>query len=162
VALAGQRVSWPAMGTIGGSASTEIEAPIEAVYAVAADGEGATRWQREIQVAECLERGADGGQALVRMETETSLKRLSSTLRYSYEAPTRIAWVQEEGDLKSVRGSWQLEDLGSGRTRATYSLEADPGRILGMAIRGPLAGVLRNRMVDTMPEKLKVFVEASA
>jgi uncharacterized protein YndB with AHSA1/START domain len=148
------------MGKIGGSASTEIEAPIEAVYEVAADGEGATRWQREIQVAECIERDADGGQRLVRMETETSVKRLSSTLRYSYEPPRRIAWVQEQGDLKSVAGSWELEDIGGGRTRATYTLEADPGRILGLAIRGPVAGVLRNRMVDTMPEKLKTYVEA--
>lgn len=147
------------MGTIGGSASTEIEAPIDAVYAVAADGEGAPRWQREIQVAECLERDPDGNQALVRMETETSVKRLSSTLRYSYEPPTRVAWEQEQGDLKSVSGSWQLEDLGGERTRVTYSLEADPGRILGLAIRGPVVGVLRSRMVDSMPEKLKAFVE---
>jgi uncharacterized membrane protein len=147
------------MGTIGGSAGIEIEAPIEAVYAIAADGEGATRWQREIQVAECVERGPDGSQALVRMETETSVKRLSSILRYSYQPPTRVAWVQEEGDLKSVVGSWELEDLGDGRTRATYSLEADPGRILGLAIRGPVVGVLRSRMVETMPAKLKAFVE---
>lgn len=147
------------MGTIGGSASTEIAASIDAVYAVAADGEGAPRWQREIQVAECVERDPDGSQRLVRMETETSIKRLVSVLRYSYEPPNRIAWVQEEGDLKSVEGSWELEDLGAGRTRVTYTLEADPGRILGLAIRGPVVGVLRSRMVDTMPEKLKTYVE---
>jgi uncharacterized membrane protein len=150
------------MGTIGGFASTEIEAPIEAVYAVAADAEGATRWQREIELAKCLERDADGSQALVRIETETSVKRLTSILRYSYQSPGRIAWEQEDGDLKSVSGSWEFEDLGGDRTRATYSLEADPGRILGLAIRGPVAGVLRNRMVDTMPEKLKSFVESGA
>ena len=96
------------------------------------------------------------------METETSIKRLRSTLRYSYVKPTRISWAQEEGDLKSVEGSWQLEDLGDGRTRATYTLEADPGRILGMAIRGPVVGILRGRMVDSMPGKLKAFVEGSA
>ncbi|MGV1047062.1 MAG: SRPBCC family protein [Solirubrobacterales bacterium] len=147
------------MGKIGGSASTEIAASIEAVYAVAADGEGAPRWQREIQVAECIERDADGSQRLVRMETETSVKRLVSVLRYSYEPPGRVAWVQEEGDLKSVAGSWELERAGAGLTRVTYSLEADLGRILGLAIRGPVVGVLRNRMVETMPEKLKAFVE---
>src|SRR6476660_5329252 len=104
------------MGTISGSAATEIDAPIEDVHAIAADGEGAPRWPPEIQVAECLERDADGGQLRVRMETETPVKRLSSTLRYAYQAPTRISWAQEEGDLKSVRGSWELEDLGGGRT----------------------------------------------
>jgi uncharacterized protein YndB with AHSA1/START domain len=147
------------MGTISGTAATDIEAPIEAVYAVAADGEGSTRWQSEIEVAECLDRDGEGNQLRVRMETETPIKRIRSTLRYSYQPPNRVAWVQEDGDLKSVEGSWQLEDLGGGRTRATYGLEVDPGRILGMAMRGPVVGVLRGRMVDSMPGKLKAFVE---
>ena len=147
------------MGRISGSADTVIEAPIEAVYAVAADGEGSTRWQSEIQVAECTERAPDGSQTRVRMETETPIKRINSTLRYSYEPETRIAWVQEDGDLKSVEGSWELEDLGDDRTKVTYSLEVDPGRILGMAMRGPVVGVLRGKMVDSMPGKLKAFVE---
>jgi ribosome-associated toxin RatA of RatAB toxin-antitoxin module len=147
------------MGSISGSASSEIEAPIEAVYAVAADGEGATRWQQEIQVAECLDRDADGNQVTVRMETETPIKNLTSVLRYSYESPNRISWVQEEGDLKSVTGSWDLEELDRSRTRVTYKLEVDPGRMLGMAIRGPVVGVLRAKMVESMPGKLKAFIE---
>jgi ribosome-associated toxin RatA of RatAB toxin-antitoxin module len=147
------------MGSISGSATTEVEAPIEAVYAIAADGEGSTRWQREIQVAECVERDAEGNQLRVRIETETAVKRINSTLRYGYESPTRISWVQEDGDMKSVEGSWELEDLGGGRTRVTYNLEVDPGRILGMAMRGPVVGVLRGKMVDSMPGKLKAFVE---
>lgn len=149
------------MGSISGSAAIEIAASVEAVYAVAADGEGATRWQQEIQVAECLERDADGNQLRVRMETETSIKTINSTLRYTYE-PTRIAWVQEDGDMKSVEGSWELEQLESDLTRVTYKLEVDPGRILGMALRGPVVGVLRGKMVDSMPGKLKKFIEAGA
>jgi len=150
------------MGRISGSASAEIEAGIERVYAVAADGEGATRWQKEIQVAECLERGPGGEQLVVRMESETPVKRINSTLRYSYDEPTRISWAQEDGDLKAVEGSWEFEDLGGSRTQVTYSLEVDPGRILGMAMRGPVVGVLRGKMVDSMPGKLKAFVEGDA
>jgi ribosome-associated toxin RatA of RatAB toxin-antitoxin module len=150
------------MGSISGSATTEVEAPIEAVYAIAADGEGSTRWQQEIQVAECFERDAGGDQLRVRIETETPVKRISSTLRYDYEPPTRISWVQEDGDMKSVEGSWELEDLGGERTRVTYNLEVDPGRILGMAMRGPVVGVLRGKMVDSMPGKLKAFVEGDS
>ena len=147
------------MGTIDGSASVEIEAPIETVYAIAADVEGSPRWQPEIKVAECIERDADGNQALVHMETDAKVRRLGSEMRFSYEQPTRIAWEQEDGDLKSVEGSWELEDLGEGRTRATYWLEVDLGRMLGMVIRGPVVGVLRGQLVDSMPEKLKRFVE---
>jgi uncharacterized membrane protein len=144
---------------IEGSASTEIEAPIDEVFAVAADVEGSPRWQPEIKVAECLERDADGDQVLVRTETDAKVRTLGSTLRFSYEAPTRISWVQQEGDLKSVEGSWELEDLGEGRTRATYSMTVDLGRMLGMVIRGPLVGVLRGQLVESMPGKLKRFVE---
>ncbi|MCW2988883.1 MAG: cyclase/dehydrase [Solirubrobacterales bacterium] len=147
------------MGTIDGSASTEIEAPIDVVYAVAADIEGSPRWQPEIKIAECLER--DGGeQTLVHMETDAKVRTVGSEIRFAYERPTRISWAQEDGDLKSVEGSWELEDLGQGKTRATYRLEVDLGRVLGMVIRGPVVGVLRGQLVDSMPEKLKRFVEA--
>ncbi len=148
------------MGTIVGSASTEIEAPIDEVFAVAADVEGSPRWQPEIKAAECVERDGDGNQALVRIETDAKVRRLGSTIRFDYERPVRIGWFQEEGDLKSVEGSWELEHLGDGRTLATYRLEVDLGRVLGMVIRGPLVGVLRGQLVESMPEKLKRFVES--
>jgi ribosome-associated toxin RatA of RatAB toxin-antitoxin module len=150
------------MGKIDGSASAEIEAPIEEVFAVAADVENSPRWQPEIKVAECLERDGDGNQALMHMETEAAVRRLNSEMRFSYEPPSRIAWVQEDGDLKSVEGSWELEDLGGGRTRATYQLEVDLGRKLGLIIRGPLVGALRGHLVDSMPDKLKGFVEGDS
>lgn len=150
------------MGTIDGSASTEIEAPIERVYEVAADVEGSPRWQPEIKVAECIERDGEGNQALVHIETDAKVRTLGSEIRFSYERPSRISWVQEDGDLKAVEGSWELEDLGEGRTRATYWLEVDLGRKLGLLIRGPLVGVLRGQLVNTMPDKLKRFVEDDA
>jgi len=147
------------MGKIEGSASAEIEAPIETVYEIAADVEGSPRWQPEIKVAECVERDGDGNQVLNHMETDVGVRRLRSEMRFSFEPPTRISWVQEDGDLKAIVGSWELEDLGEGRTRASYSLEVDPGRKLGLMIRGPVLGALRSHMVETMPGKLKDFVE---
>lgn len=147
------------MGTIGGSASTEIEAPIERVYSVAADIEYATRWQPEVTVAECLERDGDGKPALIHMETDVKLRQLSSELRLSYDEPNRISWVQEDGDLKSIEGSWKFEDLGGDRTHATFWLEVDLGRMLGMMIRGPFVGILREQAIDDKPGRLKRFIE---
>jgi uncharacterized membrane protein len=149
------------MGKIDGKASIEIEAPSEAVYAVAADVEGSPRWQPEIKLAECRERDGDS-QVLVHMETDAKVRRLGSDIRFSYEEPSRISWVQQDGDLKSVEGSWEFEDLGDGRTSVTYWLEVDLGRTLGLLIRGPLVGVLRGQLVDSMPEKLKRFMESGA
>ncbi len=144
---------------IEGSASAEIAAPIEEVFAVAADVEGSPRWQPEIKRAECLERDGDGRQVLVHTETDAKVRTLSSTLRFGYDDPTGISWEQMDGDLKAVRGSWELEDLGEGRTRATYWMEVDLGRMLGMVIRGPLVGVLRGQLIESMPGKLKGFIE---
>ena len=61
--------------------------------------------------------------------------------------------------MKSVEGSWLLEDLGTGRTRATYSLDADPGRVLGIVIRGPVEAATRAIFVSGRPGELKRRVE---
>ena len=145
---------------IEGSASIEIDAPIERVYAVAADVENSPRWQPEIKRAEVIERDGDGNQVLVHTETDAKVRTLQADLRFFYDEPTGLRWTQEEGDLKSVDGSWVLEDLGDGRTRATYSMTVDLGRMLGMVIRGPLVGVLRGQLVESMPGKLKTYVES--
>jgi ribosome-associated toxin RatA of RatAB toxin-antitoxin module len=147
------------MGKINGSSSTEIEAPVAAAYAAAADIEASPCWQPEITVSKCLERDADGNQVLVHIETDAKVRRLGSDLRVSYEQDRRISWVQENGDLKSLEGSWEFEDLGGGRTRVTYWLEVDLGRTLGLLIRGPLVGVLKGQLLNTMPGRLKRFVE---
>lgn len=150
------------MGTIDGTASAEIEAPIERVYEAAADIEASPHWQPEIEVSECIERDGDGNQVLVHMETDAKVRRLGSDIRFSYERPSRVSWVQEDGDLKAIQGSWELEDLGDGRTKATYWMEVDLGRKLGLLIRGPLVGVLRGQLVNSMPERLKRFVEGDS
>jgi ribosome-associated toxin RatA of RatAB toxin-antitoxin module len=144
---------------ISGSASEVIEAPIDRVFEVAADVEGSPRWQPEIKAARCVQRGDAGEQVLVDTETDAKVRRIKSRLRFSYGPPTSIRWVQEDGDLTSIEGSWSLEDLGESRTRATYEMTVDLGRMLGMVIRGPLVGVLRGQLVESMPGKLKAFVE---
>jgi ribosome-associated toxin RatA of RatAB toxin-antitoxin module len=145
---------------IEGSASTEIDAPIARVFEVAADVESSPRWQPEIKRAAVIERDAEERQVLVRTETDAKVRTIGTTLRFSYDEPTGLSWTQEDGDLKSVEGSWSFEELDADRTRATYWMRVDLGRMLGMVIRGPLVDVLRGQLVETMPEKLKRDVEA--
>lgn len=146
------------MGRIEGSASAEIEGPIEKVFEIAADVEGSPRWQPEIKAARCVERDGER-QLLVDTETDGKVRTLKSRLRFSYDEPTGLSWRQEKGDLSEVEGNWKFEDLGDGRTRATYSMSVDLGRMLGMVIRGPLVDLLRKQLVESMPGKLKGFVE---
>lgn len=147
------------MGKIEGTATAEIDAPIGKVFEAAADVEGSPRWQPEIKKASVVERDADGRQVLVDTETDGKVRTLKSRLRFSYEEPHGLSWTQEEGDLSSVEGNWRFEDLGDGRTRATYWMSVDLGRMLGMVIRGPLVDLLRKQIVETMPPKLKGFME---
>lgn len=146
---------------IHGSASTIIEAHIDEVYAVAADVENSPRWQPEIKRAEVLERDGNGDQVLVETHTDAKVRTLRSALRFSYDPPDGLSWRQEDGDLKSVEGSWTFEEEGEGRTRATYEMTVDLGRMLGMVIRGPLVGVLRGQLIESMPDKLKRDVEGA-
>ena len=56
-------------------------------------------------------------------------------------------------------GRWELEALKQDRTRATYSLEVDLGRMLGMVIRGPLVDLLRGMLVNARAGELKRQIE---
>ena len=43
--------------------------------------------------------------------------------------------------------------------RATCTLDGDPGRMLGMLIRGPVESAIRGMLVDGRPGELKARVE---
>jgi carbon monoxide dehydrogenase subunit G len=147
------------MAHMGGSASEEIDAPIADVWAVVEDVLTAPDWQSGVVGMEALEKDAEGRATLVEVENDAKVRRVKSQVRFRYDPPTRLSWTQQKGDLKSVEGAWELEDLGNGRTRATYTLDADPGRVLGMLIRGPVEGVLRGQLVNGRPGELKARVE---
>ena len=147
------------MAHMGGSASEEIEAPLDEVWAVVEDVLAAPEWQGGLVAIRALERDADDRPTLVETENDIKVRRVKTQVRFSYEGPTRLTWVQEKGDLKSVEGSWTLEDLGGGRTRATYTLDSDPGRMLGMLIRGPVEAAVRAMLVNARPGELKARVE---
>jgi uncharacterized membrane protein len=147
------------MGVIKGERSAEIEAPIERCFEVAADIENAVEWQGSLRDVEVLERDSQRRAALVETESDAKVKNVRAILRFSYDPPTSIRWEQEKGDAKSVHGSWRFEDLGDGRTRATYALESDPGRILGMLLRGPIEGVVRDFLIGSAAEGLKQKLE---
>jgi len=147
------------MAHMGGSESAEIDAPIDQVWAVVEDVAIAPDWQGGLVAIRPLERDAEGRPTLVESESDIKVRRVKTQVRFSYEPPTRLSWTQEKGDLKSVEGSWTLEDLGAGRTRATYALDSDPGRVLGMLLRGPAEAAVMALLVNARPGELKTQVE---
>jgi carbon monoxide dehydrogenase subunit G len=147
------------MGHLSGSASIEIDAPLEAVWAVIEDVMAAPQWQGGLETVTALERDADGRPTLVDSETDIKVKRIRSRVRIHYDGPNRLSWTQVHGDAKSVDAVWELEDLGDGRTQVTYRLDADPGRVLGLIIRGPVQAAARAILVSARPGELRRRVE---
>jgi carbon monoxide dehydrogenase subunit G len=149
------------MGNLGGSASTEIDAPLAQVWAAVEDVLAAPEWQGGLDQSTALERDADGRVTLVETVSDIKVRQVKARVRFSYEGPERLAWTQEKGDMKSVHGAWELEDLGGDRTRATFVLEVDPGRVLGLVIRGPVEAATRAIFVNGRPGELKRYVEGA-
>jgi carbon monoxide dehydrogenase subunit G len=147
------------MAHLGGSASAEIDAPLERVWEVVEDVMTAPEWQGGLDKMAALERDGEGRPTLVETENDIKVRRIKAHVRFRYEGPTRLSWTQEKGDMKSVEGAWDLEDLGDGRTHATYTLDADPGRVLGLVIRGPVEAATRAIFVNGRPGELKRRVE---
>ena len=147
------------MGSITGTSTAEIEAPIEQVWDVVEDVLSAPEWQGGLKDMEELERDAEGHVTLAETSSDAKVRTLKSTVRFAYDGPNRLEWRQEKGEMKSVEGAWELDDLGDGRTRATYRLEVELGRMLGMVIRGPLVDALRGQLVSARARELKERVE---
>ncbi len=142
------------MSGLGGTASGEIDAPIDEVWAAVSDVASFSAWQDGIVSCTPLDTDPAGDVAQAQLVADAKVKELSVVARFERTAPTRIAWFVERGDVKKLDGSWTLEDLGGGRTRATYEIEVDPGRMLRMMVRGPVEEKIREKLVDRRPAEL--------
>ncbi len=148
------------MGNLTGSSTAEIDAPIGRVWELVEDVEAAPNWQGGLKGLHAIERDDEGRAVLCETESDGKVRTLKSIVRFSYDGPTELRWTQEKGDMKSVLGSWKLEDLDNDRTRATYALDVDLGRMLGMVIRGPLVDLLRDMLVKSRAGELRKHAEA--
>jgi ribosome-associated toxin RatA of RatAB toxin-antitoxin module len=149
------------MAMLTGSSTAEVDAPLGQVWALVQDVERAPEWQGGLKGMHALERDDQGRAIVCQTESDARIRTIKSTVRFTYKDPTTLAWRQERGELKSVDGRWELEDLGGNRTRVTYSLEVDLGRVLSLVIRGPMVDLLRGMLVNARAGELKRAVESA-
>lgn len=152
------------MADLEGSHTLEIDAPIERVFQIAADVAGAPEWQGAMQTAEVLEEDAQGRPALVATKLDSSVARHDLVLRFDYDEPAGMSWRRESGDLRSLEGRWQFEDLGNGRTRATYALEIGLSRrssLLARGVKGPVRARVEHLLAHKPVEGLKQRAESA-
>lgn len=150
------------MGVIKASHTVEIDAPLQRVYAVAADVPNCADWQPSVKSVEVLETDEEGRATKVQMLADAKVKETKQRLRFSYDEPGGMNWEQEKGDVKSLNGSWNFTALDDDRTRATYDLRVDPGRMLGMLMKGPVEGQVKRFLSEGAAEGLKRQVEGAA
>ena len=147
------------MGRITGERSSELAAPVHTVHAVLLDVEAYPQWQSDVKDADVHETDAEGRPLVAEIRQDAKVKTIRIRVRYEHEPPHRMSWVLEEGDVKAMDGSWHLEEVAGGITRATYRLEVDPGRALGFLLRGPAVGKVTDHVLDGTLKALKARVE---
>jgi uncharacterized membrane protein len=148
------------MGVIKGDRSIEIDAPAERCYDIVSDIEKTPEWAKPLKSLKVLERDGEQRAVLVDTITDAKMKTVRAVLRYSFEPKRAVRWVQEEGDAASLSGSWTFEDIGGGRTRATYAIESDPGSLLGKVLRGPAETIVREMLLISGTSGLREYAEA--
>jgi ribosome-associated toxin RatA of RatAB toxin-antitoxin module len=144
------------MGAKPAEQSVEIEGTPADCFAAITDYETFPDWQSAVKDVEVLERDGEGRGSLVDYTIDAKLRDIHYRLRYRYDEPRGITWDYVEGDVKSIDGEYEFEELGAGRTRATYRLAIDPG----MFVPGPVRKVLVDQVMRGSVQDLKARVEA--
>lgn len=148
------------MATIRGERSIDLGASPDAVYAVIADVAAYPDWQHDVKSAEVLEADDDGRPSRAELTQDAKVRTVRIRVAYRHDPPRELAWSLEKGDVKDLSGSWRLEPSGAG-TRATYTLEVDPGRALGLLLRGPVVGRVTDHVLDGTLQALRERIDGA-
>lgn len=147
------------MANITGNASSDIEAPIDAVWAVVQDVGQWADWQAALGQVTPTAQDSEGRVSECDVAIDAKITQITMSLECSYAPPAQMTFERTSGNLSSLEGRWQLDDLGDGRTRATYTLEVDPGGVIGFLLNGERKEKLRALLVDARPGELRARVE---
>jgi uncharacterized membrane protein len=139
--------------------SVEIKAPIETCFEAIIDYETFPSWQGAVVDTEVLDWDKQGRGKRVRLFVDAKVRKVDYTLDYRYEQPERIEWDFVEGNgINGADGHYLFEDLGDGRTRATYKL----GLEVGIPLPGPVARRAHKSTLKASVEDLKREAERRA
>jgi uncharacterized protein YndB with AHSA1/START domain len=138
---------------LSGSSTAEIDAPIERCWAALEDVAGAPQWQNGLDGVEPIEHDDAGRAVVCDIVHDAKLTKVRVRVRVSYDPPHRLTFTRmQSDDVDEMTATWELAELGPGRTRATYTLSVDPGPV-GLLAR-PLERALRPIVVGRRAEEL--------
>lgn len=133
-----------------------MKAPPEAVFAVVTDFPNYPKWAADLKEVTVVDADDDGTVHKVRYRAAAFGRSTTYTLAYDYsEAPGKLTWVQDSGDITSrVDGVYEFEPI-EGGTKVTYHLEVD--------LKFPVPGFIKQRaaarIVGTALRQLRDRVE---
>jgi ribosome-associated toxin RatA of RatAB toxin-antitoxin module len=136
-----------------GSASIEIDARPEDILEVITNVDVYPEWMSPFRKAVVLERDDAGRPKRAEFAVDAKLQVINYTLEYEYP-PAGVAWDSVAGDMKQIKGGYDLAGHNAGTT-VTYYYTIDPGF--------PIPGFLMKKavklLVTTALEDLKARVE---
>jgi ribosome-associated toxin RatA of RatAB toxin-antitoxin module len=122
---------------------------VDQFFSVAADYEKYPQFLSEVKNVKILE--TKDNKKLVEFHVSV-VKTFSYRLWITEEAPKRISWTLDSGDIfKTSKGSWDLKDVG-GQTQAHYAVDAT----FKVFVPGPIAKALVN---VNLPNMMRAYRE---
>ncbi len=133
------------------ASKTEIfDAPISKVYKAIADFPAYTQFVDGMKAVEVHSSSPSSADVTF---TLNIIKQISYRLNLKMDENKSVTWTLNSGDMMKINnGSWQLKDLGDGKTEVTYSVEVElKGFIPGL-------GMIEKTLVSTnLPMTLSAF-----
>jgi len=132
----------------GATRSVVIDAPAERVFDVIVDYDRYAEFLPEVKEARSADRRLNEVDVHYGIDL---VKRIHYTLHMVEERPRSVRWSFVKGELmRDNKGSWTLEPMPDGKTRATYSIEVGVGPLVPRSIV--------NALVDqSLPKMLEAF-----
>lgn len=132
-----------------------VDAPIEDVYAVAADLEALPRWAPDVKHAEVLSRDDQGRPETAEFRVGGYGITIGYRLRYTHDQPNRLSWTLEHSnELRRMDGEYRFEPTDDGGTHVEYLLEVD--------LRIPVLGMIKRRAERTIIDHALKGLKAQA
>lgn len=118
----------PAEQSGSASATVTIHAPREVVWKLITSCPESLKLVPGLEVCDVLETAPDQSWQKIRhvMDYSWYVPKLTYVIRASYDPPSKVTIERVSGDLRTLRGSWELQGDGD-YTIAHYSMDLAPG-----------------------------------
>jgi uncharacterized membrane protein len=133
-----------------------IQAPPDKVIDALTDFESFPSWQAMVLECEVLDRDVEGRGSRVRMKVDAKVRKVEYIVKYHYDLPNGLGWVQESGDLKENTGEYRFVAKDDGTTEVTVDIVAE----VGFFVPGPMKKLIREQSLKNSLRELKKRVEA--